>query len=101
MRPVRTIWCSVAPRLPLLVQIHGEERGTGIEHARQGSHQGRQQSGHHDAAQPGRQHVLHHQREGGLHLVLYRLAVDDQRSSPATLPLFARAKQIKPGMMNR
>ena len=102
MRPMRTSWCWEALGPPLLVKVHGEQRGAGVEHAGQRAHQGREQAGHHDAAQPGRQQVLDHQREGGLGRRADRLAVGaDHRSSPGTLPLLASAKQIRPGMMNR
>ena len=46
------------PGLPLLIEVHGEERRAGVEHAGQRAHQRREQPGHHDAAQPGRQQVL-------------------------------------------
>ena len=54
-------------------------------------------------AQPGRQQVLHHQRERRLGLVGDGLPFASSRAccSSGTLPLLARAKQIRPGMMNR
>ena len=50
-------------------------------------------------AQPGRQQVLHHHREGALRDRADRLAVgaDHARPSSGILPLLARAKQIRPG----
>ena len=88
--------------LPLLVEVHGEERRAGVEHAGQRAHQGREQAGHHDAAQARRQHVFDHQRERRLCLLGIDLpSASTNASRPGTLPLLARAKQIKPGMMNR
>ena len=102
MRPVRTNLVLRGLGLPLLVEVHGEERGAGVEHAGQRAHQRREQPGHHDAPQARRQQVLDHQREGGLRLVWDRLAVGATiAASAGTLPLLASAKQIRPGMMNR
>jgi hypothetical protein len=55
-------------RVPLLVEVDGEERRAGVEHAGERAHQRRQQAGDDDAAQAGRQQVLHHQRERRLRL---------------------------------
>ena len=88
--------------LPLLVKIDGKERRTGVEHAGQRAHQGREQSGHDQAAEAGRQQVHDHHRESRLGLGGHRLAVGPTIGARAgTLPLAARAKQIRPGMMNR
>ena len=48
------------------VDVHREERRAGVEHAGERSHQRGEQARHHDAAQAGRQQMLHHQRERAL-----------------------------------
>ena len=88
--------------LPLVIEVHGEQRRAGVEDAGQRAHQGGQQAGHDDPPQPRRQHVLDHQRERGLGLMRDGGAVRaTMTSSPGTLPLLARAKAIRPGTMKR
>ena len=51
---------------PLLIQIDGEQRGAGVEHAGERSHQRGEQSGDHDAANARGQQILHHHGESAI-----------------------------------
>ena len=82
---------------PLPVEVDRKERRASVEDAGQRAHQGGEQTGNDNAAQPLREHVQDHQREGPLRRGTAGLAPWTIAANSGTLPDLAKRERDQTG----